>query len=31
MTILDERLSKGEISVEDYQKIKRTINNKWLE
>jgi uncharacterized membrane protein len=28
MTILDERLSKGEISVEDYQKIKRTINNK---
>jgi uncharacterized membrane protein len=31
MTILDERLSKGEISVEDYQKIKSAINNKWLE
>jgi uncharacterized membrane protein len=29
MTILDERLSKGEISVEDYQKIKGAINNKW--
>ena len=28
MTILDERLSKGEISVEDYQKIKEAINNK---
>ncbi len=28
MTILNERLSKGEISVEDYQNIKRVINNK---
>jgi uncharacterized membrane protein len=28
MTILDERLSKGKISVDDYQKIKRAINNK---
>jgi uncharacterized membrane protein len=28
MTILDERLSKGEISVEEYQKIKGVINNK---
>jgi uncharacterized membrane protein len=28
MTILDERLSKGELSIEDYQKIKGAINNK---
>ena len=28
MTILDERLSKGEISIDDYQKIKGTIKNK---
>ncbi len=28
MTILDERLSKGEISVDDYKKIKEMINNK---
>jgi len=27
MTILDERLSKGEISVNDYQKIKGAINS----
>jgi uncharacterized membrane protein len=28
MTILDERLSKGEVSVEDYKRIKETIQNK---
>lgn len=28
MVILDERLSKGEISVDDYQKVKGAINKK---
>ena len=28
MTILDQRLSKGEISVEDYQNVKGAINKK---
>ncbi len=28
MTILDERLSKGEVSVEDYKRIKEAIQNK---
>jgi uncharacterized membrane protein len=28
MTILDERLSKGEISVDEYRKIKGVINKK---
>lgn len=27
MWILDERLSKGEISIDDYREIKRTISN----
>ena len=30
MTILDERLSKGELSVDEYQKIKEAINKKWM-
>lgn len=28
LKILDERLSKGEVSIEEYQKIKRVINSK---
>lgn len=28
MTILDERLSKGEVSVKDYKRIEETIQNK---
>ncbi|GEM_PF-1407663 len=28
LTILDERLSKGEISIEEYQKVRGVINSK---
>ncbi len=30
-TILDQRLSKGEISLEDYRERKSEISSKWLE